>query len=348
MTAEKTKKKKLPILSRRKLKLVLMEAPKEPENRIPKKTGSAGTSRNTAILMLCMGIAAFLWLLIKLSDTYTWRVPVTLVYSNLPEDKVAVRELPDESEILVNTTGFKLLLAKFKIINITLPISYRENLSRPYLLASNLQDELAGEMPPGYQLLGFAPDTLYMQFDTKTSKKVPVVLAGNISYAKQYEGRSIPAVVPDSIEVTGPKSIMDTLTVWYTQPLSLTDLKESKEGNIALLQPQYSSVTLGAKEVRYSVEVESYTQITREVDIVLVNVPRNKQITPYPKKVQVTMHVGLSHLDAAKSATIKAVADFENVNLKKDRFVGVELTGYPDFIKISGFEPRNIEFIVYN
>lgn len=325
-----------------------MEAPKEPGKSIPRKTGSVGTSRNTAILVLCIGIAAFLWLLIKLSDNYNWRVPVALEYSNLPSDRVAVRELPKESEVIVNATGFKLLLARFKVIDIVLPIAYRENLQQPYLLASSLESELADEMPPGYALLGFSPDTLYMQFDKKISKKVPIRLNGTVSYAKQFEGLGLPTFLPDSIEVSGPERLIDSIQYWNTQPLELLDLKESFAGEVMLDKPNFSSISLGQGKVKLSVAVEAFTQITREVEIELLNVPKNKQITPYPKKVTVFIHVGLSNLEAARSANITATADFSDVNIKKDRFVEVELSDYPAFMKISKFEPFNIEFIVYN
>ncbi len=325
-----------------------MEAPKVPDNKIPRKTGSVGTSRNTAILVLCIGIAAFLWVLIKLSDNYNWRVPVTLTYSNLPNDRVAVRELPKESEVIVNATGFKLILARFRIIKIELPIAYRENLRQQFILASTIENELADEMPPGYQLLGFSPDTIYMQFDKKLTKKVPVLLNGKVTYAKQFEGLGEPALWPDSIEVSGPERIIDTLQNWYTQPIKLLELKESKLGEVLLEKPYFASVTLQQDKVKYKVEVEAFTQITREIEIELLNVPKNKQITPYPKKVTVYIHVGLSNLEAARNAKILATANFENVNLKKDRFVEVKLGGYPDYMKISNFEPFNIEFIVYN
>lgn len=325
-----------------------MEAPKGPGNTIPRKTGSVGTSRNTAILVLCIGIAAFLWLLIKLSDNYNWRVPVTLVYSNLPDDRVAVRELPKTSEVIVNATGFKLLLARFRIVDIVLPIAYRENMARQYVLASDIEGELADEMPPGYTLLGFLPDTLYMQFDRKLTKKVPVMLNGTVSYAKQFEGQGPVVLSPDSVEVSGPERLIDTLKYWLTQPVELVNLKESKKGEVLLQKPSFSSVTLHRDKISYLITVEAFTQITREVEIELINVPKNKQITPYPKKVTVFVHVGLSNLEAARSAKITATANFENVNIKKDRFVEVKLSNYPDYMRISKFEPYNIEFIVYN
>jgi hypothetical protein len=325
-----------------------MEAPKGPEDKLPRKTGSVGTSRNTAILVLCVGIAAFLWLLIKLSDSYNWRVPVTLTYSNLPDDKVAVRELPTKSEIMVNATGFKIILARFRIVRISLPISYRENMNQPFVLASALENELAGDMPLGYKLLSFSPDTIYLQFEKKTTKKVPIVISGTVSYAKQYEGRGLPVLSPDSVTVIGPESVLDTLQQWYTQPMKFKEIAESKNGEIALQKPYYSSVSLAQTKVKYNIEVEPFTQLTREVEIELLNVPRNKQITPYPKTVKVFVHVGLSNLEAARNATLKATADFKNINLKQDRFVEVKLSGYPSFMKISSFEPFNIEFIVYN
>ncbi len=325
-----------------------METASGPENQIPKKNRSAGTSKNTAILLLCMGIAAFLWLIIKLSNTYTAYVPVALAYANLPDDRVAVRDLPDKSKVLVNATGFKLLMAKFKIVRITLPIAYRANQAQPYVLARSLQSELAGEMPPGYSLISFSPDTIHLQFDKKITKTVPVRLQGDIGYAKQFEGRDKPTVSPDSVTVSGPASILDTLRYWYTEPVNHPELKETHSGNIALQKPPYTSLSLSVGTVEYSIEVESYTQITREVNIELANVPRNKQVTPYPKKVKVFIHVGLSNLEAARNANITATANFDNVNLKKDRFVEVKLSGYPDYMKISGYEPRNIEFILYN
>ncbi|CAN5274269.1 YbbR-like domain-containing protein [soil metagenome] len=325
-----------------------MEAPKEPENRIPKKSGAAGTSRNTAILLLCMGIAFFLWLLIKLSDNYTWHVPVTLVYSNLPDNRVPVRDLPTKSEVMVHTTGLKLILARFRIINITLPIPYKENKAHPYVLGRNLQNELASEMPPGYQLLGFSPDTIFLQFDKKVTKKVPVKLNGKVTYAKQYEGRPAPIFSPDSVMVSGPQSVIDTLRYWPTTAMDFENIKDDKSGKVKLQKPNYGSVSLDETAVGYQIDVESFTQITREITIEVINVPKGKKITAYPKKVKVYIHVGLSNLDAAKSVNISATVDFKDVNIKKDRFVEVKLSGYPEYMNINNFEPHNVEFIVYN
>ena len=325
----------------------MSELETEANNATGKKKTRTGSPKNTAILILCMGIAFFLWLMVQLSQNYTGDILVHISYSNLPKNKVSVFPLVNEGHARVNASGFRLLWANMRWGRLDLDIDYDRYNNAEYILADNIVDNALTELPSGYTLIGFYPDTLHLSFARKKTKKVPIVLERQLTMAKQFDLKGDIQLSPDSITITGPKSIVDTLTSWNTELLVLNKLKETISDTIRLLDTQNPGITLSHKHIVYTVPVEMLTESEIEVPIGLENAPLGVDVAIFPKQVTLTFMVGLSNQDNASNAAFKVVANFQDVDLEKDEYAPLEIKQVPNFIKNPILSPETVEYIIY-
>lgn len=294
-----------------------------------------------------MGIAVLLWLSVQLSQKYTGDIPVHISYSNLPADQVSVYPLKEEGTARVNASGFRLLWANMRWGRLDLNIDLNDYPNADYVLSDAMIGNALTDLPAGYSLIGFKPDTLHLSFAPKATKKVAVNLERQLSMAKQYDLKGEILLKPDSVTIVGPKDIIDTLSSWSTTLLALEDLKETVTDTISLAQPANPAIRLTPDQIIYTVPVEVLTEASVKVPIDLKNAPLGVDVAIFPKEAQVTFMVGLSNQENAKSAFFKISADFQDVDLEKDQYVPLVITQSPEFIKGPTVSPVTVEYIIY-
>lgn len=306
-----------------------------------------GLSKNTAILMICMGIAFFLWLIVQMSDTYVGQVPIDISYTNLPTDSVAVIPLPQKGKAQVRATGFRLFFAQMSIRKPVIEIDHQGHADERVIRSQSLLQSMANNMPQGFTLLSLQPDTILLAFEPLSRKKVPVQLVDDVSIAKQYGAKDDIVLMPDSVEIAGPSMLIDSIDVWYTDTLQLKDVKNSITDTLTLSEPEYGSIEITPEQVNYTLEIEPYTEATVKVPVTLLNVPNGIEVTTYPKEVEVRFMVGLSDHDKALNSIFEIVADLQGINLTGDELLTLKLTQQPAFIKSPTLFPATAEYIIY-
>ena len=133
--------------------------------------------RKLLLFSVFLLISAFIWLLNALNENYTTVIEYPLVYTDFPEDKVFVGEMPGNLDLQINSHGYALL--RYKLFRKPVPISFKVsafNLSRgqdsstAYILTRYLKDQIANQLPAELQLLEIKPDTLHFQFAGRVTK----------------------------------------------------------------------------------------------------------------------------------------------------------------------------------
>ncbi|MDX2000910.1 MAG: hypothetical protein SFW35_00630 [Chitinophagales bacterium] len=315
-------------------------------NRKKKVVDRRGPS-NTALFMACLFVASFLWLMVRLSGVYSGTVTAHLRYINMPDNKVMVKGLDTKLKLYVETTGFKLLLAKFGFSRTVLDIDYDDYRYTSYVLTEDLKKKFADNLPNEIKLKDIKPDTLFLYFDERVTKTVPIRLLWDIAFQKQYGMKDSIIISPDSVKLTGPKSLLDTIHSWPTKKLKMKDVKSDMDGQIDLAKgPEV--IDLNAKKVNYHAAIEEYTEQTVEVEVRLTNLPNNMDITTYPKKVAVTFQVPLSSYQTVSDDAFEVVANFTNVDLSAQQKVYVELNKAPANVKNVSLSPTAVEYIIYD
>jgi len=323
-----------------------LDSSSTPEKKTPKVTSKIST--NTIALIVCMGIATLLLLLTKLSNKYISDISASVTYVNLPDEKIVAEPLPSRLKLLVESTGFRLLVAKLRgqIVNISIDLDLYKNTD--FILSNKLKPQVSNLLTTNYKLLDITPDTLNFHFDVKFSKTIPIIPEHVITFEQQYDYIEPILINPDSVTISGPREIVDPIRAWKTEPLILENLNKSVEMMVNLVSPKLNILQLSPTEVEYVIPIEKYTEQQLEIDITIINVPADAEITIYPNRVKLTFRVGLSNYEKITEEKFRAVADFSGVDPDINQYIDVMINKYPTYIKSLIYSPNSVEYIIYN
>jgi hypothetical protein len=313
-------------------------------------TGKKLESRKRILLFsVFLLISAAIWLLNALGKNYTSVLDYPLIYSDFPEDKVYVGELPEHLELQVNSHGYALL--RYKMFRKPAPISFKVssfNLSRgmddsrSYLLTRYLRDQISMQLPSELQLLEIKPDTLYFRFADKVTRKVEIKADFNFSIKKQFTIKDKIQLSPDSVEVTGPDLILDTLRFVFTESLDLGELTRNYSDKVRLnTQPDLS---YSVSRVSCAIELERFTELQVLVPIKVLNLPDSINLQTFPASVTLNCRVGLSKYDRIDNYPFRAVVDYQQIE-ERIPALNVSIQNPPEYLLGFEYYPKTVEYL---
>src|ERR1700746_1380880 len=137
-------------------------------------------NRRVFTFFICLLVSVFFWLMMSLSKEYAVTESFPVNYINLPKDKVISNHLPETIDINIKASGFNLLLYKIKReketvlldINGAFPSALKNHY---YLLSNSHIDKITAQFSNGIKILKVNPDTIFLNYNKKIRKRVPVV-----------------------------------------------------------------------------------------------------------------------------------------------------------------------------
>ena len=139
-------------------------------------------NRKTVVFLLCLGISAFLWLLIKLSQEYEINVNVPVEYSNYPEDHILINKPDSVIQIRITDNGFDLigvsLFGSPKSLKLNIPemrtSKANSQIKQSYSLVRTKIEDLNSIFNSVKNLSLLGPDSLVLKFEKLATKDVIV------------------------------------------------------------------------------------------------------------------------------------------------------------------------------
>ena len=297
-----------------------------------------------ATLLACIGIAFVFWLLIKLSQTYRAEKQV-FFHFEIPSDKALATLAPNDMAVELEGTGWDLLFDFFA--NRSVRLSYDMSgiealqLNRAQLRSDILQNLHSNNIT----ILEINPESLHLALEAKLSRLVPIVLRDSLSFAAEHHLRSPARVQPDSVEVTGPVSLVSTIGQWYTDSLRLSNLK-SNVNQIVKLEKPARELSLSVNQVEAQIEVEPFTEKKMYVPLVVKNAPEDS-LRIFPDKITISCKLGLSKYDAVSFRDFTAEIDFKGISLNApNNSVPIVITQKPDFVETLQYTPKSARFFI--
>ena len=305
------------------------------------------------IYLFFLTISVVLWYLIALSKDYTTTINYPVTYENFPKGKVLVSELPKELNLQVKGFGFTIL--KYKIVSlaypITLPINkFRLDIVRKdnqydyFLLTRYAKDLIGNQLGTEIQITEIKPDTLLFKFTDVIEKRVPVKPLLNLQFEKQYLSFDNIKVKPDSIVVSGPEVMIDTLRYIYTRELKLKNVKDSVVKELELLP--MDKFTYQTDKVTVTVPVEKYTEKSLNIPIEADNLPENYDLKTFPGNIKLSCWVGISNYDKLVPYMFRATVDFNTLSPNPQNKLKITLIKYPHNIQNIRFYPKSVDYII--
>ncbi len=300
--------------------------------------------QDRTILLVCMVISLFFWLLIKLSGRYTAEKSVSLQVE-LPEDRAFSQGPPPPVRVEVEGTGWDLLFSYFGSKD-TIQYNLRQS-GDNRLSTDRLQNDINTHFATEDLRVQHVYDgNLNLTLEETLVRQLPIRLNDSLQFAPGYQLVRPIELTPDSVTLRGPVSEVSRLNRWPTQSLRLQNVKTSQVREVRLQDPP-PGLTLEPTTVQADIEVEQLTEKSLFVSLQVQNAPPNDSLRFFPQRVKVRCIVGLSHYDDVDSTGFTLVADLEKVRLGEGQnTVPIQLTERPAFVRSIKFSPEAAQFYI--
>jgi len=294
-------------------------------------------------------ISASIWFLNALSKNYTSVLEYPLVYTDIPDDKVFMGELPGHLDLQINARGYALI--RYRMFRKPVPISFDvsdykqrrgQDSSSSYIQTRYLRDHISRQMPTELQLLDIKPDTLYFQFAGRVTRMVKIQPDFEYTIVNQFTIKDGIMLTPDSVEVTGPDLILDTLAFISTESLELGELTRNYSDKVRLNQKP--DLTYSISRVDCSIELERFTELQVSVPIEVLNLPDSILLQTFPSSININCKIGLSKYDRIESYPFRAVVDYEKIE-ERVQTLSVSIQNLPEYLLGYEYYPKTVEFL---
>lgn len=307
--------------------------------------------RDFFIFLFFLFLSSLFWLLNELNKEAVADVSIPVHYQNFFKDKILVNKVPSHIDLKIQAPGYTLL--KYKLSPRLVPVNldlrsylvYQKGKSNVYyVVTKDLQGRLKRRFSGEMNILEIQPDTLYFKFDISKSKKVAVVPHINFSLEKQYMLSSLINTSPDSILVTGPSSIIDTLKDIHTINMDYPKLKRAVNEEVELIKSK--ELSYSADKVFITIPVEQYTEATLKVPIIVTNLPDSMNLRTFPDQVSLTCNVALGRYENIFPGIFRAEVDYSSVSTNIGKQLKVNVTSFPDYVQSVRISPAFVDFII--
>jgi len=308
--------------------------------------------RNSKIFvyLIFVGIATVLWFLNKLNNTYSAEIVYPVEYSNEPKDQKILNILQPNIILKITAPGYTLL--RYQMQTTSKPIDFdlkkgnitKKSANTHYILTREYKTKVAEQLPSDVKLESIEPDTLFFRFTKIISVKKKVTPVYNLTFEQQHRLKEKPFCSPDSVIVTGPKIILDTLETVYTQPISIKKVNKTTKRNVSI--KEINEITTKPKRVVVNIKVEQYTEAEITVPVKIINVPDSINLISFTDSVNVKGIVGLSSYDLLTADDFQVVLDYNNINPSISREGKISLIKHPSFFNFTNLNPEKVEFLI--
>jgi hypothetical protein len=308
--------------------------------------------RRVMVFLFFVVVATIFWFLNVLGLEYTTSLRYPVRYTNFPENKVIVGELPSSLDLTVNAYGYTLV--KYYVSRQLLPIvfdvgSFSLNelpdteTSNFYILSSVARTRIAGQLGADIEILDIEPDTLYFNFTEIVSRDLPVRPVLDLEFQPQFMLKGNITAEPDSITVSGPGSIIDTMNYVPTQLLSLKNLNKSVSEDVSI--QDFNLLSYSVNRTRVHIPVEQFTEASIRVPLEIINIPEGMRVKTFPSDITVSYLVALTDYEKISAQQFSAVVDYERIVPGQSR-LEVSLLKQPELVRSVRFNPVTVDYLI--
>jgi len=298
-------------------------------------------------------LSTALWFMNALGDYYTTEIRFPVRYKNFPNQKLQIGNPPENltirvrargSIILRNRIGARYTPISFNVNSFTMNRLAGRDSAAYFLQTIYTREYIANQLSSEFEIISISPDTLFFRFASMKSKRVPVRAGFTYKLDRQLILKSPPALSPDSVMVSGPDYIVDTLRFIGTENTDLGIISRNTENTVGLDTLKY--INTKTREINVMFDVEKFTEKTVQVPITAVNIPSNLKLQTFPHNIQVTCQVGLSNYDKLQANYFRAQVNYNEIIQTKPARIKVDLVNSPPFVQAVDFNPRTVEYLI--
>jgi hypothetical protein len=258
----------------------------------PEEPGHEARRRGIAVLVSIV-VAFVLWFTFSMRESYSVVIEMPLVIENLPEGRALSALPPRQARVTVQGEGWELL--KLSRRTPSLEVSAQDATVDIYGAATE-----SNRLPPGVAVQSVLPTTLDLSLEPRITRALPIRLRADIAAAPLFDILSPPTISPDTVVVTGARSIVNGLENWPTERVVWDDLKENINGTVPLSDTLAGLVATSVRGVEVTVPVALFTEAERTLEVRTEGAPPGADpIRLIPSTVNVTYRIPMDDYEAS-------------------------------------------------
>lgn len=301
--------------------------------------------RRGLAISMCVLISVVLWFTLSLRQSYTDVIEMPTQVVNLDDDLALSQPLPPTVQAQVRGEGIDL---------------FRLRLNPPVVRVDAAQDEVSlddmvFDLPEGVVSESVSPRTFSLRKEPRVSRTVPVELRVDFKTGEAAELLYPPALDPDSVVVSGARSIIENLAAWPTERRTFVVKDRGRPGGRDSLVVQVPLAdTLAGLGVNRShltttatVVAEDFTEAELLLRVDVTGVPSNQRVVSLdPSTVTVRFRVPVSQFDEAmKRRDFLAIVSYDEIRADTSGRVTPQMDYPPDLlIRQVRIEPLSVRY----
>ena len=269
----------------------------------------------------------------------------------MPKGKVLVGEPAKTITLGVKAFGYTLL--RYKIASSLSPVSL--NLSQVplipvpnsetkfYVLTSRARRSIINQLKGELFLERIGPDTLFFEFTQLREKKVKVTPQIAYTFDRQSMLSGPIVVEPDSIIISGPSTIIDTIYSISSNRVVFDKIDSPISLKIEI--EEIKQVGYSHRKINLIIPVEKYTEAKFTKAVEIRNLPDTLRLILLPRMVDVKCNVVMSNYKNV-SEIVDVFVDYNDVRSTLDNKLRVQHSSQPYLINNLSLEPMFVEYII--
>lgn len=271
--------------------------------------------RHIGLKLISIVLAALLWLVVSGEQIVERALRIPLEFTNMPAQLELVGEPPNVVDVRVRgSSGALSRVAAGELVAVVDLQTARPGQRLFHIAGGDVR------VPFGVEVVQVAPSTIYMTFETSSSKVVPVIPQVEGDPSPGFEIGTVTAE-PRTVEVIGPKSAVAALTSAVTEPVSAA----------GAAAPIVEMVTVGVSDPSVRLKSADPVRVTVAVR------PAQMQWAVEGVPVNVT--------NAGKGVTVTPTAVTVHVRGPRDA-MGADAAAFNASVDVSGLKPGDYELPV--
>jgi hypothetical protein len=264
------------------------------------------------LLIISIAFSVIIWGTISLSEEYYANVNVPLRVIGFPNGFSIGSEIPENITIKLRGIGWKLFA-----VNIGKDVTYNISVSGDSgFVQIKLMDHLTDNrwMLSELDIIDIVPNSLSFSIERRIKKKLPIVADLNLEFKAGYGLAKQVVLEPDSVEIDGPQSVVNSLTEIKTKEIKLSSLDKLIIKNISFIY--LPGTSYGTKFVSVNLDVQRIVDKQfDDINVEVLDVPPDRDVILLPNKISCNVRGGIEILGKLEKNQFRAFVFYRDVVL---------------------------------
>ncbi|MEN8192617.1 MAG: CdaR family protein [Bacteroidota bacterium] len=297
---------------------------------------------NLATIISSTIFSIVLWVFVSFSDEYTTIINVPIEFTEFKDDYTIQSQSTFDATLSLQGVGWALAQVTMGPEN-KLEISTEQKTGKQQI---QLREVLSQNpwLTSSVQVVRINPTQIDYSVERMSNKIVPIIPNISVGTKSDYGLVSEITLKPDSVRITGPRSLIRKMNAVITKSIVYEELDDMILEDVSLEPIKHVSYELNSCKINFDVQ-KIVDKVFDEIPVEVIGVPPSRELSLFPSKINVTLRGGIKTLGTLNPDEIYAYVKFQQAF--KDTLGIVEPTiEIPKFTKTTNVEPKALNYII--